>query len=70
MNLGSMPRAVRWTLYALGLWTLAYAVHGWMPSHPLDGSLLGKYASDIAQGLAGVVCGARVLRARGHERAA
>ena len=65
-----MPRAVRWTLYALALWTVGYAVHSWIPSHPLDGSLLGKYASDIVQGLAGVVCGARVLRTRGKERAA
>ena len=65
-----MPRAVRWSLCAAGLWVLLYAVQGWLPSHPLNGSLLGKYASDVVQMSAGVLCGLRVLRTSGRERTA
>jgi two-component system cell cycle response regulator len=66
-----MPRAVRWTLIALAVWTVAYAVQGVLPSHPLNGSLLGKYASDAVQMAAALLCVLRGLRpGSGRERRA
>src|SRR5206468_1529139 len=63
-----VPRLVKACLAVLVLWTVGYALQGWIPSHPLSGSVLGKYASDVAQMLAGVVCLVGALRHRGTER--
>ena len=65
-----MPRPVKAVMALLVLWTAGYAVQGWVPSHPLSGSLLGKYASDIAQMTAALVCLWGGLRHRGGARAA
>src|SRR3954447_10901387 len=70
MSPTSVPRPVKAVLALLLLWTAAYAIQGWLPSHPLNGSLLGKYASDVAQMAAGVLCIARCPRVRGPERKA
>jgi diguanylate cyclase (GGDEF)-like protein len=70
MNPLPVPRAVKWLLFAIGAWTIAYAVQGVLPGHPLNGSVLGKYASDVVQMLAGVACGLRGLRSAGRERPA
>ena len=70
MEARPVPAVVRWTLAALLLWTVAYAVQSWLPSHPLNEHVLGKYASDAVQMLAGVMCGWAALRGHGRERAA
>ncbi|MCW2966267.1 MAG: diguanylate cyclase and metal dependent phosphohydrolase [Solirubrobacteraceae bacterium] len=70
MGFATMPRAVRWALVVLGVWTAGYAIHSWLPSHPLDGSILGKYASDAVQMAAAVLVGLRALKVSGRERRA
>ncbi|MFL5846990.1 MAG: HD domain-containing phosphohydrolase [Solirubrobacteraceae bacterium] len=70
MRSSAVPRTVRWLLLALALWTVAYAVQSWIPSHPLNGTILGKYASDVVQFLAGLVCVWRAVTLRGRERTA
>src|SRR3954465_8033340 len=63
----------RWSKVLVGVllvWSAAYAVQAWIPAHPLNGSLLGKYASDVVQMAAGVLCLVRALRLRGVERLA
>jgi diguanylate cyclase (GGDEF)-like protein len=64
------PRAVRWGLIACLLWVGCYAVQCWIPSHPLNGSVLGKYASDGVMLSAGLLCAWRGLSLSGRERAA
>jgi two-component system cell cycle response regulator len=64
------PRTVRWLLTAIAVWTVAYALEGWLPSHPLNHDLLGKYASDVVQMTAGVLCLWRGFVAGRGERAA
>jgi two-component system cell cycle response regulator len=63
------PRVVRYLLFAMGVWVLAYAIQGFVPSHPLNDHVLGKYASDVVQMLAGALCVWRGLVARSGERA-
>lgn len=65
-----VPVAAKVLLALLAGWTLAYAVSGWLPQHPLNGSLLGKWARDVAQGAAGALCLWSGLRRSGRERAA
>src|ERR1044072_6268245 len=64
------PRLVRWSLVACLAWVACYALQCWTPSHPLSGSVLGKYASDAAMLSAGLLCAWRGLTIGGRERAA
>ena len=70
MSAVSAPRPVKVLLGLLFAWVVGYALQGWIPSHPLNASLLGKYASDAVQMAAGLVCIAAGVRARGAERLA
>ena len=64
------PRLVRWSLVACLAWVACYAIQCWIPSHPLNGSVLGKYASDGVMLSAGLLCAWRGLTIGGRERAA
>jgi two-component system cell cycle response regulator len=64
------PRLVRWALIACLAWVAAYATSCWLPHHPLNGTILGKYASDGVMLSAGILCALRGSRMAGGERTA